>query len=86
MSRGTMNDLQAKFAVSVVALGLLFSYVFPAAKQAKSDHDSVSQQVGQVYVAPNAGDPSAPSGYVTIDELQKYAAKKAAERKAMGLP
>src|SRR5215469_5954592 len=53
-----MNDIQAKFAITVVAFGLVFSYAFPAMKQAEENHDAVSHQVGQVYIAPNPGDPS----------------------------
>lgn len=81
-----MNDLQAKFAITVIAFGLFFAYAFPTMKLAKRGHDEAIRQVGQVYIAPNPHDPNAPSGYVSIDDLQKYADQKAAERKAMRLP
>ena len=80
-----MNDLQAKFAITVIAFGLLFSYAFPTMKQAKQDHDVVTHEVGQVYVAPSLNDPNAPSGYVSVDDLRTYADQKAAERKKLGL-
>ena len=54
-------------------------------RQAKLDGDAAIGQTGQVYVAPSPNDPNAPSGNVSIDELQQYAAKRAAERKAAGL-
>ena len=81
-----MNDLQAKFAVALVAYGLFFAYTTPAVKQAKQDHESVTQQVGMVYIAPSPNDPKAPNGMVSVEELQKYAAEKAAaDRRALGL-
>jgi hypothetical protein len=80
-----MNDLQSKFAITLVAIGLFFAWATPAVKHARQNHDSVIQQVGEVYVAPNPYDPKAPSGNVSIEELQKYSEQKAAERKAMRL-
>ncbi|HEY2468654.1 MAG TPA: hypothetical protein VGI45_12555 [Terracidiphilus sp.] len=80
-----MNDLQAKFAITLVAFALFFAYAAPAMKQAKQDHDTVIGHVGQVYIAPNPNDPKAPSGKLSIDDLQKYDDQKAAERKAMAL-
>jgi hypothetical protein len=80
-----MNDLQSKFAMTLVAFGLFFAYAFPMLKQAKQNDDAVVSQVGQVYIAPTPNDPDAPSGNVSINDLQKYAAKKAAERKARTL-
>lgn len=77
-----MNDLQSKFAITLVAFGLFFAYSLPKLKEAEQNRDAVICQVGQVYIAPNPNDPNAPSGNVSIDDLQKYAAKKAAERKA----
>ena len=47
-----MTDLQAKFAVTLVALGFIFSYAFPAMKQMKQNHDAVLQQVSQPYASP----------------------------------
>jgi hypothetical protein len=80
-----MNDLQAKFAITLVGVGLFFAYATPELKKAQQNRDSVAQQVGQIYIAPNPYDPKAPSGNVSIEELQKYSQQKAAERKAMGL-
>lgn len=80
--RYAMNDLQAKFALTLVGAGLLFAYGFPTLKQASQDRDSVVSQVGQVYIGPTANDPKAPRGNVSIEELHRYEAQKAAERKA----
>jgi len=62
-----MNDLQTKFAITLVALGIFFTYAFPASKQTKHNHDAVARQVGQVYIAPNPHDSNAPSGNVSLD-------------------
>lgn len=80
-----MNDLQAKFAISLVAFGLFFAYAVPSVKQARDNQAGVINEVGRVYIAPNPDDPHAPSGFVSVDELQKYSARKAAERRALGL-
>jgi hypothetical protein len=80
-----MNDLQSKFAFTVVAVGLFFAFALPMMKEAEQDLDAAMSQAGKVYMAPNPNDPNAPSGNVSLDDLQKYADKKAAERKAMGL-
>ena len=80
-----MNDLQSKFVLTVVLLGLFFAYAFPMSKQAKQNDDAVVSQVGQVYIAPTPNDPNAPSGNVTPEDIQKYEDQKAAERKAEGL-
>lgn len=80
-----MNDLQSKFAFTLVAVGLFFAYAIPMMKQAKQSQDAVIQQVGQVYIAPDPNDPNAPSGNVSLDDLQKYDVQKAAKRKALGL-
>jgi hypothetical protein len=42
-----MNDLQAKFAITLVALGALFSYALPAMKQMQHNHETVVQHVSQ---------------------------------------
>ena len=47
-----MNDLQAKFAVTLVAVGFILSYAVPAMKDMKQHHDAVIQQVGSPYAAP----------------------------------
>ena len=81
-----MNELQAKFAITLVVAGLFFAYAVPTMKQAKQDRDTVIRQVGQVYIAPNPKDPNAPGGNVSAEDLQKYEAQKAAERRrALGL-
>ena len=81
-----MNDLQAKFTVSLVAVGLFFAYAFPTMKKAIHDHDGAIHQVGTVYMDPSPNDPNAPHGNVSTDDLQKYEAQKAAEeRRAEGL-
>lgn len=81
-----MNDPQSRFVFGLVAIALFSSYALPMIKQAKLDGDAAIGQTGQVYVAPSPNDPNAPSGYVSVDELQQYAAKRAAaERKAAGL-
>jgi len=80
-----MNDLQSKFAFTLVALGLFFAYAIPMMKQAKQNQDAVIHQVGQVYIAPDPNDPNAPSGNVSLDDLQKYDDQKAAKRKAIRL-
>jgi hypothetical protein len=48
-----MNDLQAKFAVTLVAVGFILSYAVPAMKEMKQRHDIVIQQVGSPYAAPS---------------------------------
>ena len=80
-----MNDLQSKFALTLVALGLFFAYAFPMMKQAKQNQDGVIRQVDKAYIAQSPNDPNAPSGNVSLDDLQKYTDQKAAERKAKGL-
>lgn len=80
-----MNDLQAKFAITLVAFGILFAYAVPSVKQARDNQAGVINEVGRVYIATNPNDPHAPSGFVNVDDLQKYSQKKAAERKALGL-
>ena len=81
-----MNDPQSKFVFGLVAIALLSSYALPKMKQAKQDGCAAIIEVGQIYVAPTPADPNAPSGNVSVDELQQYAAKRAAaERKAAGL-
>ena len=80
-----MNDLQSKFALTLVAFGLFFAYAFPMMKQAKQNQDGVFRKVGQVYVAQSPNDPNVPSGNVSLDDLRKYTDGKAAERKAKGL-
>lgn len=81
-----MNDLQAKFAITLVAVSLFAAYAFPNMKQAKQSHDAAISQVGQIYIAPNPNDPNAPSGNINADDLKRYEDRKAAEeRKAMGL-
>jgi len=77
-----MNDLQSKFAMTLVAFGLLVAYALPMMKELRQDADVAVRQAGRVYIAPNPNDPNAPSGNVSVDELQKYIAKKEAERKA----
>jgi hypothetical protein len=79
-----MDDLQVKFALALVLLGLFFAYVSPMVKQVQEIQDAAIGQVGGVYVAPNPNDRNAPSGQVALDELQKYADKKAAERRPRG--
>ena len=80
-----MNDLQAKFAIALLACGLFFAYAFPKLEQAKHDHDAVIRMVGEVDIAPSPNDPNAPSGNDGVDDLQKYADQKAAEPKVKGL-
>jgi hypothetical protein len=81
-----MNDLQAKFAVTLVSVGIFLTYAVPAIKEAVQVRDEVFQQVGTVYIAPNPNDPDAPHGKVSIEELQKYEDQKLAEqRRAAGL-
>jgi len=80
-----MNDLQSKFVLTVVLLGLFFAYAFPMMKEVMQNRDAAIRLVGQVYVAPNPNDPNAPSGNVTPEDIQKYEDQKAAERKAEGL-
>jgi len=62
-----MTDLQTKFAITLVALGFVFAYAFPAMKDMKQHHDAVIQQVGQAYAAPDAGTPTAANGDVAND-------------------
>lgn len=80
-----MNDLQAKFALTLVVVSLFFAYALPTMKEAKHDRDTVVRQVGEIYIAPNPNDPKALSGNVSADDLKKYEDRKAAERKAAGL-
>jgi hypothetical protein len=81
-----MNDLQTKFAMSLLSVGLFFSYAVPVIKHAIQVRDEVFQQVETVYIAPNPNDPNAPHGNVNIDDLQKYEDQKAEEqRRALGL-
>jgi hypothetical protein len=81
-----MNDLQTKFAMSVVVFTLFLAYAIPTLKQAAQGRNSVNLVVGTVYVAPNPDDPNAPHGNVTPDEIQKYRDQKAAEeRRSQGL-
>jgi hypothetical protein len=48
-----MNDAQVKFAVIIVAIGILFSVFYPALKDMKAQHDKVIQQVSQPYEPKN---------------------------------
>jgi hypothetical protein len=80
-----MNDLQSKFAITLVSCGLFFAYAWPMMIQATHNAEAAMNVAGTVYIAPNPDDPKAPSGNVSIDDLQKYAEKKAAEQKAKGL-
>jgi hypothetical protein len=81
-----MNDLQAKFAMSLVILTAFLAYAIPSMKQAVQAHDSVHIMVGTFYVAPDPNDPNAPHGNVTADEIQTYHDQKAAaDRRSMGL-
>lgn len=80
-----MNDLQSKFALTLVAFGLFFAYAVPKAKQASHDRDAVLQHAAEVYVSPNPNDPRSPSGWVSVDDLEKYAELKAAERHALAM-
>ena len=80
-----MNDLQSKFALTLVAFGLFFAYAFPMMKQAKQNQDAVLRRVGQAYISPSPNDSKVPSGNVSLDDLRKYTDRKAAERKAKGL-
>ena len=66
-----MTDLQAKFAITLVALGFVFAYAFPAMKEMKHHHDAVIQQVGQPYAAPDSGASNASNGDVSSDDVQK---------------
>lgn len=59
-----MNDIQAKFAITLVALGFFFAYAFPAVKGMKHNHDAVIQQVGQPYAAPDRSSVDPPNGDV----------------------
>jgi hypothetical protein len=49
-----MNDLQAKFAITLVALGALFSYAVPAMRQMQYNHETVVQHVSQQPYMPPA--------------------------------
>ena len=80
-----MNDLQAKFAMSVVLFGLFFSFALPTVKRALQDFDTVTNIVGTVYVEPDPKDPKAPHGNVSVSEIRKYREQKAAERHIPGL-
>ena len=80
-----MNDLQSRFAVTLVAFGLLFAYALRTLDQAKHEVDAAMHVAGAIYMAPNQNDPNAPSGMVSAEQLRKYSDKKAAERKAKGL-
>jgi hypothetical protein len=81
-----MNDLQTKFAMSLLSAGLFFTFAAPVVKEAIQVRDEVFQQVNTVYIAPNPNDPNAPHGNVNLDDLQKYEDQKVAEqRRAAGL-
>ena len=80
-----MNDLQSKFVITLLACGFIFAYAFPKLEQAKHDQDAVIRLVDQVYVPPTPNDPNAPSGNVSVNDLQKYASQQAATRKSRGL-
>jgi len=81
-----MNDLQAKFAMTLVVVAFFFAYAIPTMRQAKFNHDAVAQRVGEVYISSSPNDPKRPQGNVSIDDLQKYNDQKSAEeRKALGL-
>ena len=81
-----MNDLQSKFAITLVAFAFFFEFAFSMMKQEQQNLDAVVSHVGQVYISPTSHDPNAPSGKVSIDDLRKYEDKKAAaERKAKGI-
>jgi len=62
-----MNDLQAKFAITLVALGFFFAYAFPAVKGMNHNHDAVIQEVGQAYAAPDQSSTNPPSGDTSIE-------------------
>ena len=68
-----MNELQTKFAMTLVAFGLVCSYAIPAMKEALDYHEAIAKQVGEVYVGSNPKAPNAPHGNVSVDDLQKYA-------------
>ena len=68
-----MNDLQTKFAMTLVAFGLVCSYAIPAMKEALDYRDAVAKQLGEVYIASNPNAPNAPHGNVNVDDLRKYA-------------
>ena len=80
-----MKDLQSKFAITVVAVGLFFAYAYPTIKQVSLGLDGVASRAGSVYVPPTPGEPNAPSGNVSLDDLQKYADQKAAEQQTLAL-
>ena len=80
-----MNDLQSKFAITLVAFGLLFAYAIRTLGQAEHEVDAAMRVAGAIYMAPNQNDPDAPSGMVSAERLREYSDKKAAERKAKGL-
>ncbi|HKD59829.1 MAG TPA: hypothetical protein VKB47_05190 [Terracidiphilus sp.] len=80
-----MNDLQSKFAITLVAFGLLFAYAIRTLGQAEHEVDAAMRVAGAIYMAPNQNDPGAPSGMVSAERLREYSDKKAAERKAKGL-
>ena len=66
-----MTDVQAKFAITLVAVGFLFAYAFPAMKEMKHNHDAVIQQVGQPYATSDAGVSNTPAASATSDDVQK---------------
>jgi hypothetical protein len=67
-----MDELQTKFAISLVAFGLFCSYAIPTMKEMMNYHDAIAKQVGEVYVGSNPNDPNAPHGNVNADDLVKY--------------
>jgi hypothetical protein len=64
-----MNELHAKFAVALVALGFFFTYALPAMKEMKHNHDFVIQQVGSPYATPSPAQPKAENG--TVNDGQR---------------
>jgi hypothetical protein len=68
-----MNEPQTKFAMTLVAFGLLCSYAIPKMKEVLDYHDAIAKQVGEVYIGSNPNDLNAPHGNVNVDDLQKYA-------------
>lgn len=66
-----MNDLHAKFAITLVALGFFFTYAVPALKDMQHKHDFVIQQVSQPYASSSPTQPNAVSGAATVDGGQR---------------
>jgi hypothetical protein len=66
-----VNDLQTKFAMTLVLAGLFFAYVIPTMRQMMCNRDAIMQQAGEVYIAPNPNAPNAPHGNVSIDQTYK---------------